>query len=185
MLIVISIIVFCCRQDRDACINNLKLSINFDALKEKSYYAKSRLVDNQTYTKRVKEKYIRGSLDNVSSNPFGEYHKGFETSSLRRYVNSYGEPWTNIIDNLTKFVCTCFWNQIHMKINRKLFLLLVHHIPFASANKSKLKFDTQIEITYWQIHQSFVKWIICTQKLPYHSEIWINTAYIRNSIFFL
>lgn len=74
------------RQDRDACINNLKLSINFDAdaPREKFHYVKPRLVDNQTYTKKYKEKYIRGSLDNVSSNPFGEYQKGFETSSLRR-----------------------------------------------------------------------------------------------------
>ncbi|RZC37814.1 hypothetical protein BDFB_004281 [Asbolus verrucosus] len=61
------------RQERESCINNVKLNSRRN----------NRPVNNSTYTKRPREKLQRGSLENVSSNPWGEAHPD-EQSSLRR-----------------------------------------------------------------------------------------------------
>ncbi|XP_018569285.1 protein javelin [Anoplophora glabripennis] len=66
------------RHERESCINNVKLTLN--CTKDYSSYS-SRHVDNSTYTKRPKEKFKRGSLENVSSDPWGEFDG---QSSLRR-----------------------------------------------------------------------------------------------------
>lgn len=69
---------FLFRHERESCINNVKLTLNCT----KDYSSqRGRHVDNGTYTKRSKDKFKRGSLENVSSDPWGEFDG---QSSLRR-----------------------------------------------------------------------------------------------------
>ncbi|XP_044268414.1 protein javelin [Tribolium madens] len=73
------------RKRRESCINNVKLT---------SRRHNRPSIDNGTYTKRPRNKFQRGSLENVSSDPWGDSQQ----SSLRRCRSliTRDDIWTNL-----------------------------------------------------------------------------------------
>lgn len=70
------------RQDRETCINNLKLNLKLASpCKDKSHLSS---IDDQTYT-RKREALLRGSLENVYPYEYEALHRHYATGAgLRR-----------------------------------------------------------------------------------------------------